>query len=189
MAEGEQFPNPQSSVGAARSAWLRALVAASPLALGGILLLVGNIELVRGRNFPQWDAAHFYAPVQVNLADHARAGRLVLWDPWINAGRPDGADPQVGAFSPLNVGIGWLTGGRLGGFVAYWLITWAMGGLGVWLLGRDLGAPAWGNCIAVLAYLSRYTYRVAISNSRLITCDDHDVTFKWKDYRAKPSKR
>jgi hypothetical protein len=38
---------------------------------------------------------------------------------------------------------------------------------------------------AVLAYLSRYTHRVAIANSRLITVDDHGVTFKWKDYRAK----
>jgi hypothetical protein len=37
---------------------------------------------------------------------------------------------------------------------------------------------------AVLAYLSRYTHRVAISNSRLITCDERGVTFKWKDYRA-----
>jgi len=35
----------------------------------------------------------------------------------------------------------------------------------------------------VLAYLSRYTHRVAISNSRLITCDDRGVTFRWKDYR------
>ncbi len=38
---------------------------------------------------------------------------------------------------------------------------------------------------AVLAYLSRYTHRVAISNSRLITLDDNGVTFTWKDYRAK----
>jgi hypothetical protein len=38
---------------------------------------------------------------------------------------------------------------------------------------------------AVLAYLSRYTHRVAISNSRLISFDDRGVTFKWKDYRAK----
>jgi hypothetical protein len=36
---------------------------------------------------------------------------------------------------------------------------------------------------AVLAYLSRYTHRVAISNSRLLTFDDANVTFKWKDYR------
>ena len=37
----------------------------------------------------------------------------------------------------------------------------------------------------VLAYLSRYTHRVAISNSRLIAFDGKTVTFKWKDYRAK----
>ncbi|MDD9914631.1 MAG: IS91 family transposase [Rhodospirillaceae bacterium] len=37
---------------------------------------------------------------------------------------------------------------------------------------------------AVLAYLSRYTHRVAISNSRLICLDDNGVTFRWKDYRA-----
>ena len=38
---------------------------------------------------------------------------------------------------------------------------------------------------AVLAYLSRYTHRVAISNSRLISYDSTGVTFKWKDYRTK----
>jgi hypothetical protein len=38
---------------------------------------------------------------------------------------------------------------------------------------------------AVLAYLARYTHRVAISNSRLIALDDNGVTFKWKDYRIK----
>jgi len=36
---------------------------------------------------------------------------------------------------------------------------------------------------AVLAYLSRYTHRVAISNRRLITADAKTVTFKVKDYR------
>lgn len=40
---------------------------------------------------------------------------------------------------------------------------------------------------AVLAYLSRYTHRVAISNSRLIAMDERGVTFKWKDYRVKES--
>ncbi len=38
---------------------------------------------------------------------------------------------------------------------------------------------------AVLAYLSRYTHRVAISNSRLLKFDNQGVTFKWKDYRCK----
>jgi hypothetical protein len=38
---------------------------------------------------------------------------------------------------------------------------------------------------AVLAYLSRYTHRVAIANSRLIALNEQGVTFKWKDYRSK----
>ncbi len=45
---------------------------------------------------------------------------------------------------------------------------------------RPFAGPA-----AVLAYLSRYTHRVAIANSRLITLDERGVTFKWKDYRNK----
>ena len=35
----------------------------------------------------------------------------------------------------------------------------------------------------VLAYLARYTHRVAISNSRLLAVSDDDVGFRWKDYR------
>jgi hypothetical protein len=42
---------------------------------------------------------------------------------------------------------------------------------------------------AVLSYLSRYTHRVAIANSRLLKFNDQGVTFKWKDYRAKPQFR
>ena len=38
---------------------------------------------------------------------------------------------------------------------------------------------------AVLAYLSRYTHRVAISNRRLVSMTDESVSFRWKDYRAK----
>jgi len=42
---------------------------------------------------------------------------------------------------------------------------------------------------AVLAYLSRYTHRIAISNSRLIRFDAHSVTFRVKDYRVKGAGR
>ena len=42
---------------------------------------------------------------------------------------------------------------------------------------------------AVLAYLSRYTHRVAISNSRLLAMDEHGVSLRWKDYRAKGKTR
>jgi hypothetical protein len=43
---------------------------------------------------------------------------------------------------------------------------------------RPFGGPA-----QVLAYLGRYTHRVAISNSRLVSIDEGKVTFRWKDYR------
>jgi predicted Zn-ribbon and HTH transcriptional regulator len=43
--------------------------------------------------------------------------------------------------------------------------------------------PPFGGPEAVLAYLSRYTHRIAIANGRLITSDQRGVTFKWKDYR------
>jgi hypothetical protein len=42
---------------------------------------------------------------------------------------------------------------------------------------------------AVLAYLSRYTHRIALANSRLVAFDGERVTFKWKDYRAKSAAR
>ena len=45
---------------------------------------------------------------------------------------------------------------------------------------RPFAGPA-----AVLAYLSRYTHRVAISNRRLLSLDEQGVTFRWKDYRVK----
>ncbi len=49
---------------------------------------------------------------------------------------------------------------------------------------RPFAGPA-----AVLAYLSRYTHRVAIANSRLLSMDENGITFKWKDYRRKKAKR
>jgi Putative transposase len=49
---------------------------------------------------------------------------------------------------------------------------------------RPFGGPE-----AVLAYLSRYTHRIAIANSRLVAFDGERVTFRWKDYRAKSAAR
>jgi Putative transposase len=42
---------------------------------------------------------------------------------------------------------------------------------------------------AVLAYLARYTHRVAISNRRLIAADAMGVRFKYKDYRIQGAER
>lgn len=41
----------------------------------------------------------------------------------------------------------------------------------------------------VLKYLARYTYRVAISNSRLLRVSDEDVAFSYKDYRREGKQR
>ena len=40
----------------------------------------------------------------------------------------------------------------------------------------------------VISYLGRYTHRVAISNSRILSCRDDRVSFRWKDYRDKRQK-
>ncbi len=49
--------------------------------------------------------------------------------------------------------------------------------------------PPFAGPAAVLAYLSRYTHRVAISNRRLIALDERGVTFRYKDYRREGSER
>src|SRR4029077_12584731 len=43
--------------------------------------------------------------------------------------------------------------------------------------------PPFAGPEAVLAYLARYTHRIAISNSRLLALDERGVTFRYKDYR------
>jgi hypothetical protein len=45
--------------------------------------------------------------------------------------------------------------------------------------------PPFGGASQVLDYLGRYTHRVAIGNSRLVSCEGGTVRFRWKDYRAR----
>jgi hypothetical protein len=49
--------------------------------------------------------------------------------------------------------------------------------------------PPFAGPQAVLAYLSRYTHRVAISNRRLIAFDEAGVTLRYKDYRRDGAER
>jgi hypothetical protein len=49
--------------------------------------------------------------------------------------------------------------------------------------------PSFTGPEAVLAYLARYTHRVAISNSRLLALDERGVTFRYKDYRRNGRER
>lgn len=118
-----------------------------------LVFLAGNQLLVRGEAIGRWDADGQFFPYYVLVADHARAARFVQWDPWSNGGLPALGDPQVGAVSPVNVVLGLMTGGTSTGFRIYWLLLWWVGGFGMLMLGRHLGAPPWGACVVALGFL------------------------------------
>ena len=112
-------------------------------AVGLVAVFVAlNMRLLIGLDAALWDADRQFAPAYGLVADHARAGRILLWNPWIAGGYPEGVDPQIGTFSPLTVGFGLLAGGSERGFRFYWLTTWLLGGFGTLLLARHLRAPS-----------------------------------------------
>lgn len=111
------------------------------IALLALVLVFGaaNRDYLSGRAFPLYDADGFFAPFYMFVADLARHGRLLTWNPFVNAGSPDFADPQVGAFDPLVLLFGLVTGSHVLGFLVYWLAMWAAAGAGILLLARRLG--------------------------------------------------
>jgi len=128
--------------------------------LAAVLLIVvfalNNWELITGARVQIWDAFAFYTPAFSLVADHARAGRLLLWDPWLAGGTPDFADPQVGAASPIAIVAGVIGGGSSTAFRFYWLFIWLLGPLGMLLLPAILALLAgvlswwrWGTPFAV----------------------------------------
>ncbi|HYN41831.1 MAG TPA: hypothetical protein VE129_08650 [Thermoanaerobaculia bacterium] len=123
-----------------------------------ILFLLANAPLLIGLDAPNWDASSFFGPAFTLVADHARAGKLLLWNPFVDGGAPDAAQPEYGCFSPLTVGAGALFGGTERGFRAYWLGVWGLGGLGFLGLARHLGAPPWAGFVVTLGYLFSGTF-------------------------------
>ena len=78
---------------------------AGPRWLVGIALLVlifQWIPLTSETATPQWDAIDVHYSSQKYFADHVRGGDLPFWSPYIFSGFPFLADPQVGAWYPLN---------------------------------------------------------------------------------------
>lgn len=108
-----------------------------------LVFLLGNYPLLSGREALIWDAEDLFAPAYTLIADHARAGRFVLWDPWIAGGAPDYAEPELGATSPIQFGLGALTGGTEFGFRLYFLLIWLLGPLGLVLLARHFMTAPW----------------------------------------------
>src|SRR5688500_6800739 len=133
------------------------------------VFVVANLPLIIGRAVGIWDADGQFFPYFSLVGDHARALRLVSWDPWTNGGLPKGGDPQLGAWSPIVLAIAALGGGSSAGFIAYWLLLWWLGGLGVLLLARHLGASAWGAAVAALAYLFCGIYTGNAEHTPIVT--------------------
>ena len=123
-----------------------------PLAIAAILAYCER-DLLSGRSTPAWDADSFFAPAYIAVADHARAGQFWLWDPWNQGGLPACAYAEIGGFSPVTVMAALLTGPTLHGFVIYWLSIWLLGGFGMAILARHLGAPFWGGLVVALGFL------------------------------------
>src|SRR5262245_41308287 len=61
-------------------------------------------------------------------------------------------DPQVGANSPLNVIVGFITGGTTGGFRFFWLLAWGLGGAGIVMLAKQIKATTWGAAVVALGF-------------------------------------
>src|SRR5262245_31184257 len=76
--------------------------------LVALLLLVAAVlvfqwePLFGSKSSIQWDAVDVHYSSQKYFSDHIRAGELPHWTPYIFSGFPFLADPQVGAFYPLN---------------------------------------------------------------------------------------
>jgi hypothetical protein len=132
--------------------WLRAalLVIAT--------LLAANLTMVVGKHTGRWDATDFFCPYYTLVADHARQGQLLLWTPLVEGGASAGFDPQIGALSPLTVGLAALTGPREFGFRLYWLVVWGLAGIGCLLLARHFGAPVWAGYAAAVGYMFSAIY-------------------------------
>lgn len=127
-------------------------------ALLAAVVLVGCLPLLAGKASPLWDACDYFGPLFSLVADHAKSGRLMLWDPWINGGSPDFAEPQVGTASPVLLAFALLSSNPFHGFIAYWLVVWIGGGIGMLLLCRHLGAPPWGGLVVALGFVASGVY-------------------------------
>jgi hypothetical protein len=117
------------------------------------VLLACNITLLIGRHTGRWDASDFFCPYFMLIADHARQGELLLWTPLIEGGCPAGFDPEIGALSPLTVGLAAVLGPSERAFCAYWLTIWGLAGLGVLILAWHYRAPNWLACVASIGYM------------------------------------
>ncbi len=117
------------------------------------LFFAANFQLLAGWATERVDGKNFFAPFYSYLAEVVRNGHLLLWNPFSNAGSPDFAEPQIGALSPLTLGWALLAGPGALAFRLYWLCVWLLGGVGMCVYARALGAPVWGRFLAGMSFV------------------------------------
>ena len=86
------------------------------------------------------------------IADCARHGELLTWTPLVECGCPAGFDPEIGALSPVTVGLAAALGSHEWAFRVYWLTIWSLGGLGALVLARHWNAPPWAAVATAIGY-------------------------------------
>jgi hypothetical protein len=110
-------------------------------------------QFLLGEAFPIWDADGLFGPYYMLIADFARHGKLLWWNPWANGGEPDFMDLQYGAHSPVVLIMAWLFGPSVRGFLAYWFSLWLIFGLGILALAKQWKVPAWGGLVVALGLM------------------------------------
>lgn len=153
------------------------------------VFLIINLELITRARVQIWDATAFYTPAFSLVADHIRSGRLLLWDPWLPAGTPDFADPQVGAASPIAIIVGLVAGGTSAAFRAYWLLIWILGPLGLLLLAGHLGLIPWGAFPVVLGFAFCGCYTAHVEHTTFVYSFSFVPWFIWRFDAALTSRR
>jgi hypothetical protein len=101
---------------------------------------------------PTWDARNYYFPAFTYIADSYKELRFPLWDPYSNGGIPFHAEPGAPVLSPLAILVGVLVPNPFPAFMAYWLILWWWGGLGMLLCARLFRCSSAGAAGAALLY-------------------------------------
>lgn len=116
-----------------------------------VLLLFYFTPLLSPNATIQWNAVDLHYPSQRYFADHVKDGQWPFWTPFIFCGFPFLADPQLGAFYPLNwpFFLSGITPGAIEGELALHSLLALVGGF---LLLRRLTAHMAGSLAGALIY-------------------------------------
>lgn len=116
-----------------------------------VLLLFYFTPLLSPNATIQWDAVDVHYPLQRYFAEHVKAGSWPFWTPLVFGGFPFLADPQVGAFYPLNWPF-FLSGITPGAIQAELALHSVIALAGAFLLFRRLSGHVSGAFCGALAY-------------------------------------